>query len=364
VSDAYRDFFERARTALAQDFERALIRRHLARLRWLNSSLAARSLFEVLQRDLLGAATLSDAARRQVTGDSPGLIVNTTLYNNGRRLAVAALPPDALRYDFFRDLHRSLERRHQPFGAVPRMEERWQTLLPMTPLDIHMDPCSLRLPGVVAASASFPPVIGPVTLRVGGEETYWHAGDGGLYENQGIESLLFLFLRRLQEGKARRALIIAFDSSFPFSVGDRRLSQRARPFSLLTFDFSRVPTIMEERATTYQVLFFRSLQLEGVIPDEGTLSVVYLRHIDAPWRDDLADLPPACLKDRATLTTPLAVAQRIAEIPTRFRVASACDRELLATAAHKLVAAHAPEIVRFLAAPGESARSDGTAAER
>jgi hypothetical protein len=106
--------------------------------------------------------------------------------------------------------------------------------------------------GWVTASASFPPLVGPITLRVGDEPTYWHAGDGGLYENQGVESLLFLFLKQMQDRKIRRALLIAFDSSFPFSVGDRRLSRRAQPFSLRTFDFSRVPSIMEERATTYQ----------------------------------------------------------------------------------------------------------------
>ena len=119
----------------------------------------------------------------------------------------------------------------------------------------------------VTASASFPPLVGPITFEVGEEDAYWHAGDGGLYENSGIESLLFLYLKQLQEKRAKRALIIAFDSSYPFSVGERQLSRRSLPFTLLTFDFSRIPSIMEERATTYQALFFRSLQIEGVFPD-------------------------------------------------------------------------------------------------
>ena len=74
-----------------------------------------------------------------------------------------------------------------------------------------------------------------------------------------------------------------FDSSFPFAVGERRLLRRATPFSLLTFDFSRIPSIMEERATTYQTLFFQSLQIEGVFPDRHTITVVGLRHTDAKW---------------------------------------------------------------------------------
>ena len=124
----------------------------------------------------------------------------------------------------------------------------------------------MRLAGAVAGSASFPPLVGPITFRVGEEEVYWHTGDGGLYENQGIESLLFVFLKSLQERQARRAVIIAFDSSYSFSVGARRLSRHADPFTLFTYDFSRIPSIMEERATAYQALFFRSLQLEGCSP--------------------------------------------------------------------------------------------------
>jgi len=53
---------------------------------------------------------------------------------------------------------------------------------------------------------------------VGDEKQYWHIGDGGLYENSGTESLLIAFLKQMQAKKLRRALIIAFDSSYPFSV--------------------------------------------------------------------------------------------------------------------------------------------------
>ena len=97
-------------------------------------------------------------------------------------------------------------------------------------------------------------------------------------------------------------------------MGDRQLSRRAKPFSLLTFDFSRVPSIMEERASTYQALFFRSLQIEGVFPDSNTVPVIPIRHLDAQWKDDLSDLPPACRDDKG-LRSPEAVMERI-EIPT------------------------------------------------
>jgi hypothetical protein len=294
---------------------------------------------------------MQDLSAREKAGDSPGLIVNTTLYNNGRRLAITTLPPEAFDYDFFADLERSLQQRGRAMEDAPYIRERWKLLRPMTPIEIDIDPCPAHLIGAAAASASFPPLIGPLTLKIGDEETYWHAGDGGLYENNGVETLILLYLKQLQVKRSKRALIIVFDSSFPFSVGERRLLRRALPFSLLTFDFSRVPSIMEERATTYQALFFRSLQIEGVFPDRHTIATIRLRHTDAKWAADLSDLPPACKAESKPPQTPQEVTERIAEIPTRLFVASECDRQLLATAAAKLVAEHRDEILRFLNRP-------------
>jgi Patatin-like phospholipase len=351
LSDAYRAFFEHYRTDLSQDFETSLIWRQLLSFRWVNSALAAQTLAEILVERLYGTARMQDISAREKAGDSPGLIVNTTLYNNGRRFAVTSLPAEAFDYDFFEDLERSLQERGRVMEPAPVIRERWKLLRPMTPLELHIDPCPLRLAGVATASASFPPVIGPITMKVGEEDTYWHAGDGGLYENSGIESLLLLYLKQLQAKRTKRALIIAFDSSFPFSVGERVLSRRSLPFSLLTFDFSRIPSIMEERATTYQALFFRSLQIEGVFPDSKTITAIVLRHTDAKWAADMSDLPPACKAEREPLQTPEAVRERIAEIPTRLVLPSECDRQLLTTAAAKLVAEHRSAILEFVNRP-------------
>lgn len=357
-TEEYQAFFTLFKERVSQDFESALIWRQLSTFRWLNSALAARSLREVLEERLLGEGRLDDLAARQKSGESPQVIFNTTLFNNGRRLVITTMPPEASRYDFFVDLRQSLARRGETAEIPPTLQKRWETVLALTPLDLHIDPCVFRLAGAVAASASFPPLVGPFTLRVGEEELYWHIGDGGLYENSGIESLLFVFLKKLQEKKARRALIVAFDSSFPFAVGERRLSRRAEPFTLLNYDFSRIPGIMEERAGAYAALFFRSLQIERVFPDNDTMRVVILRHTDAQWQGDLSDLPEACRHDERSLQSPADVVERLAEIPTRFNVASECDRQLLATAASKVVAQRQQEIVEFLTGgqPGERTR--------
>jgi hypothetical protein len=55
---------------------------------------------------------------------------------------------------------------------------------------------------------------------------------------------------------------------------------------------------------------------------------------------------------------PTAVVEHIAEISTRFWLASACDRQLLHVAAAKVVAQHQQEITGFLQGPaaGRAAR--------
>jgi hypothetical protein len=352
-TEEYQAFFRQFEERLSQDFESALLWRQVTTLRWLNSALAARSLREILEERLLGTGKFGDLAAQQMRGDSPQVLFNTTLFNNGRRFVITTIPPEDSQYDFFKDLRHALARRGETAEISPALQKRWQQVLAVTPLDLHIDPCEFRVAGAVAASASFPPLVGPFTMRVGEEELYWHIGDGGLYENSGIESLLFVFLKKLQMKKAQRALIVAFDSSFPFAVGERRLAKRAQPFTLFTYDFSRIPSIMEERAGAYAALFYRTLQFEGVFPDNDTLRILLLRHVDAKWRDDLGDLPEACRREEPPLRSPAQVVERLAEIPTRFHVASECDRHLLALAAAKVVAQNQQAIVEMLGHPRE-----------
>src|SRR4029450_4839928 len=148
---------------LSQNFQASLIWRQLLSLRWVNSSLAAQTLADIFAKGLYGAARMRDISAREKAGDSPGLIVNTTLYNNGRRLAITTLPPEAFDYDFFADLERALQQRGRAMEDAPYIRDRWKLLRPMTPIEIDIDPCPAHLTGAAAASASFPPLIGPLT---------------------------------------------------------------------------------------------------------------------------------------------------------------------------------------------------------
>ena len=173
----------------------------------------------------------------------------------------------------------------------------------------------------------------------GWEKTYWHAGDGSLYENNGAETLLLMYLKQIQAKRTKRALLIAFDSSFPFAVGERRLELRSLPFSILNFDFPASRASWRSGPRLIRC-FSSSLNWKEFSPTVRP---------SAPWpfaipmpsgRRTLSDLPPACKAEPEPLKTPQEVVERIAEIPTRLAISSECDRQLLATAATKLVAEH------------------------
>ena len=240
----YEAFFTDFRTKLSQDFEDAIIWRQISSARFiLNPAQAARSLTEILDERLIGPGTFADLSARELRGDSPRVIFNATLYNDGRRLLLTTLEPDATSYDFFADLDRSLAARGIAHKHSEIVKRRWEQLLPVSPLDLQIDPCPEQLARAVAASASFPPFVGPITFQVGDSDYHWHVGDGGLYENLGLESLMLTFLNQLQDKKMKRGLIIAFNSGFPFSVGFRLLGRRSQPWTLFNYDFSRIPEV-------------------------------------------------------------------------------------------------------------------------
>jgi len=112
MTDAYQTFFADLEGKVAQDFQSALIWRQISSFRFiLNSALAATSLREIFEERLLGPGTFADLAAREKSGDSPRVMINSTLFNHGRRFLWTTLPPDATQYDFVADLDRSLTSR-------------------------------------------------------------------------------------------------------------------------------------------------------------------------------------------------------------------------------------------------------------
>jgi predicted acylesterase/phospholipase RssA len=351
LSAEYQSFFAQYKDTMNQDYEKPLLWHNLIRLRWFNPAWTAKSLAEYLNSQFLHDMTFQDVRERESGGQIPRLLINTTLYNDGRRFVFTTVPHEQTQYDLLKDVSRSVGAHSLSKESVEVMQVKWASLQSVTPQALNLDLCPLPLAGAVAASMSFPPVVGPITFKVEGVDQYWHAGDGGLSDNMGLESLVTVTFHALQQKTVRRALIIAFDSSFPFAVGSDRLDHFPEGFTLFNYDVSRIPGIMEERALAYRTLYYRTMTEQGIFPDERRLKFLQLRHIDAVWKEDMSDLPDSCKNEEVKLTNPPMVKKRLASVVTRLWLESACDRDLVATAAAKLVEGHKDEILKFLQQP-------------
>src|SRR4029079_8069743 len=85
MTQEYQEFFTRFKEDMKFDLEGLILRRQLFRLRWINPAWTAWSLAELLDESYLNGMTFKELSIREAQGDSPHLMVNTTLYNNGRR---------------------------------------------------------------------------------------------------------------------------------------------------------------------------------------------------------------------------------------------------------------------------------------
>jgi predicted acylesterase/phospholipase RssA len=359
LSPRYRDFFSGYKTAMQGNFQRSAFVRQLAYFRALNPTKLAYSFSEVWDADFLGDMTFGQLYEREQRGDIPRAIFNGTVYNTGRRFAFTTLPDSDFDYDFIDLLTKELKKPDRPVPVTPEglaiittgLEKARRQFLPLTFERIGADYRNLRLSLAVATSASFPPVVGPVTYQVAGRPTYLHVGDGGLFDNLGTESLTTLFLKKIPQGSSKRGLIIVIDTSFPFDAGGPELDKSEKGFEVFRDDPSRIVGIMEERANTYQTLLWHSLRTEGVVlPDFAHLRIEVLKHVDAEWDRGFDDLPELCRADFPRDVTPAQIKQAVSEIPTLFKIKTPCHGALLQEAARRAVKQHRERIVSFIEA--------------
>lgn len=358
LSPRYREFFSAYKAAMQTNFQRRAVLRQLALFRALNPTKLAYSLSEVWDDQFLDEMTFAQLYEREQRGDSPRVILNGTIYNSGRRFAFTTLPAADFDYDFIELLMKELKKPDRPVPVTPEgmaiiqkgLEKASRQFLPLTFERIGADYRTLRLSLAVATSASFPPVVGPVTYEVTGRPTYLHIGDGGLFDNLGTESLTTLFLKKIPQGSSKRGLIIVIDTSFPFDAGAADLDKSEKGFEVFREDPSRIVGIMEERANVYQTLLWHSLRTEGVVlPDFAHLRIVVLKHVDADWTG-YQDLPDVCRDEFPPDVTPTQIKQAVSQIPTLFKIKTPCHGALLLKAARKVVQQYRHRIVNFIEA--------------
>jgi predicted acylesterase/phospholipase RssA len=352
LSPAYQQFFTSFKEDMQLNFQLQALGRQVANFRVANPTKLAYSFADVWDANFFDGMTFSGLYERERRGDAPQIILNGTIYNSGRRLVLTTLPPSDFAYDFTKELRAKLVAKGQQFTPEGKasfdksVERAKNQFLPQTFEDLAGDHRGLPVSLAVATSASFPPVVGPVTYQAAGTNTYTHVGDGGLFDNLGTESLTTLFLNKLNPARlaAKRGLIIVIDASYPFDEGGADLNTSEKGFEVFAHDPSRIVGIMEERANAYQAMLWHSLRAEGAfLPDYDHLKLIILRYTDAEWTTS-DPVPEGCPK---TLTVD-EIKRTIRQVPTLFKIEDPCHGALLIAAAKKTVEKQRNRIVNFL----------------
>lgn len=352
LSPSYRQFFASFQRDMQKNFQLRAIGRQLLKFRVANPTKFAHSFAEVWDAEFFDGITLNGLYERERQGDAPRIIFNGTIYNTGRRLALTTLPPSDFAYDFTAELRAKLVAKGLQFTPEGRASYDRSLLraknqfLPQTFEDLAIDHRQLPVSLAVVTSASFPPVVGPVTYQSADAERYSHVGDGGLFDNLGTESLTTLFLNKLnpQHSGARKGLIIVIDASYPFDEGSADLDKKDKGFEVFADDPSRIVGIMEERANAYQAMLWHSLRAEGaLLPDYDHLKLIILRHTEADWTQD-DPIPSGCAQN----LTIEEIKRTMRQIPTLFKIEEPCHGALLLAAARKVVEKQRPRIIAFI----------------
>lgn len=355
LTPAHATFFDQFKKDMQMNFELRALGRQLLNFRVLNPTKAAYSFAEVWDTHFFHHRTFSDLYERERRHDIPRIILNGTLYNSGHRVALTSLSSQDFQYHFVSPLDKDLAERvgakqlsEEGRSLIRKdLDEANDAILPLTMDRLGMQHQSLPISLAVATSASFPPVVGPVTYQATDGGPYYHIGDGGLYDNLGTESLMTLFLSQLTGTVAKQGLIIVIDAAFPFDVGESDLDKNEKGFQVFTDDPSRIVGIMEERANAYQMMLWNSLRAKGVVlPDFRQLRLVRLKYTDAEWTG-YADLPTECQREFPLDVKPIAIKEMVRHIPTTFAIKNDCHAALLFKAAQKVVNQKRPFFDRF-----------------
>lgn len=311
-----------------------------------------------------GGATFQTLYEREAKGDAPRLLLNATSRNDGRRFVFSTVGPKDLQFN----LTRYLEEPSPPStelrtGFSREIRRRQYVFLPWTFDKLDSDISRFRIAPAAAASASFPVALSHMLLRDFTrreipEEGYYNITDGGVFDNQGIETLAQLFMHRLFEvlerERAKRALIIVVDASYPFELWQSgAAARRELPVSELERDFG----IMERRAIAYQYLLWATLlakQGEGRsrYPMRERLTIIRLQHAcEGCWvTSEPIKVPDSCAGESwfssDGLVDPGKLRQVLASIPTDFKI-STCHADLLSLSAQEAVAREHEAIVEF-----------------
>lgn len=122
LSSSYKTFFSDFQREMQMNFQGRALARQVLFFRALNPAKLAYSFAEVWDSHFFNGQTFSALYEREQRGDAPRVILNGTIYNTGRRLALTTLGPQDFKYDFVEHLKDSFAQRNVEMSKTGKEE--------------------------------------------------------------------------------------------------------------------------------------------------------------------------------------------------------------------------------------------------
>jgi len=251
-AEALDAFFERYRADMRRNFEVRSVGRTLFMLRWLPLALTYYHRGDVMastwDANFFENATFADLPIPGPDRPHPTLIVNATSYSSGQKFLFTRVP--TARFNTSELFAQARRERLITEGHDSDYHPLKNTGFDTIDSDLGQFPLSMA----VVASAGVPNLLGPVVLRDRSSATpaYEALGDGGIYDNYGLETLVQLFATILEEHPGMKARIIVVDGSGYFRTDHERLAYTVAGYA------DRTTGIGWLRAAGYAEPFFRT----------------------------------------------------------------------------------------------------------
>ena len=328
VQSCWRDYFGEFKTRMRTSYRNWLLLRNLKPTRFSSPTRRVISLQEALDNEFLGNSTFGELH------PEPVLLINATSYDERRRFVFSNVCLEEGAGDAATVAHDGTTERYRIMAAAALSERTLQAFTFSRPDCARPVPADFPLLLAVAASAAFPPALGPVAIQApsscgGGDPEWWHLGDGGAIENAGTDSLEEVILRRLVDATAtfESALILSVDAGKALDPEELKSERNFRMYS----NPERVNLVVEaprQRGQSYHDVFWD--ELSGEMRDAG---IGYEKFTFLYSQSPVAELPASCRPRTMKLAE---IHERLESIATDF-VIDDCSADLLEIAAHRLV---------------------------
>jgi len=324
ATECWRKYFSELKGQMRHRFGSWTLWRNSRPWRFSSPTRRVTSLQEVLDNRFLHDKTFGDL------GSHPVLLMNATSYDETRRFVFS----NVCLAEGAAESSGGATKRYRVMAEKALAQRALQAFTFSRPQCLRPVPSDLPVSLAVATSAAFPGVLGPVSIRApsacdGDEPEWWHLGDGGVIENQGIDSLEEVFLRRLADDgpPVEKALILSLDAG---AHTDPEAFKRESNFKM-NMDPAKLGLVVDSprvRGQAYHDIFWNELLDELAKEGIGYEKITFL-YTEA----ELEDAPGSCAKEMSDGKT---IHDLLLEIETKFKIKE-CYADLLEMAAHQLV---------------------------